>query len=80
MSSGNIALAVAFFAVTLLFRPILVGSIKAGFLFFAPRKSLEQRIAEQEFKDSSEVNHMAKDCEKLSPNLAQELRFLASRG
>lgn len=67
-------------AVLLAFKPLLVGLLRAGLLILKPRQTLEQRSARSVLRSILMLNGMARDLEGVQPNLANELRALASRG
>jgi hypothetical protein len=74
-------LGVSLFAtLLLLFKPLLKGLLRAGLLLLAPRKSLEERRLIQKVRSAKLLNRIASDYEMSQPNLAAELRNLASRG
>jgi hypothetical protein len=70
----------ALLAVVLIFKPLLLGMLRAALLVVKPRESLEQRVARRTLRDVKRLHRMASEAEGLQPNLAAELRFLASRG
>jgi hypothetical protein len=49
-------------------------------LLLSPRKSLEERRLVQKIRSAKLLNRIASDYEMSQPNLAAELRQLASRG
>jgi hypothetical protein len=74
-------LGVSLFAtLLLLFKPLLKGLVQAGLLLLSPRKSLEERRLVQKIRSAKLLNRIASDYEMSQPNLAAELRQLASRG
>jgi len=74
-------LGVSLFAtLLLLFKPLLKGLVQAGLLLLSPRKSLEERRLVQKIRSAKMLNRIASDYEMSQPNLAAELRQLASRG
>jgi len=68
-------------AVTLfmLFKPLVMGVLRAGLVFLKPRKSLEQRIRQHRFNGIKMVNRMANEYSLSQPSFAAELRNIASR-
>jgi hypothetical protein len=70
----------AFASLLLYFKPLLKGLFKAGFLAIAPRKSLEQRRADDKVRSATMLQRIARNYDYNQPNLAAELRLLASRG
>jgi hypothetical protein len=69
-----------FATLLLLFKPLLKGLLQAGLLLLSPRKSLEERRLVQKVRSAKLLNRMASSYEASQPNLAAELRQLASRG
>lgn len=67
--------------VTLLmvFKPLVLGTLRAVMVLFVPRKSLEDRVAQYRFNGIKMLNRMAKDYAGSQPNFAAELRNLAGR-
>jgi hypothetical protein len=68
-----------FATLLLLFKPLLKGVLQAGLLVLSPRKSLDDRRAAQKARSAMLLNLIARDYEASQPNLAAELRQLASR-
>lgn len=72
---------VSLFATLLLvFKPLLKGLIQASILMMAPRKSLEERRFAQKLRGIAMLHSVARQYERSQPNLAAELRQIASRG
>jgi len=69
-----------FATLLLLFRPLLKGLLQAALLVVSPRKSLDERRTMQKVRSVKLLNRIASDYENSQPNLAAELRQLASRG
>ncbi len=67
--------------VTLLmvFKPLVVGILRAALVLVKPRKSLEQRVLQHRFNGVRLLNRMANDYAGSQPNFAAELRNLAGR-
>jgi hypothetical protein len=67
--------------VTLLmvFKPLVMGILRAAMVFVVPRKSLEQRVLQHRFNGVKMLNRMANDYAGSQPNFAAELRSLAAR-
>lgn len=63
-----------------LFKPLIVGVLRAALLVIKPRKSLQERKARSDVQAVRTLNRMARDLDSSQPNLAAELRTLASRG
>lgn len=62
------------------FRPLLLGIMRAALMVFKPRLSLEERRSRRLVRGVSMLNRMANEYDLSQPNLAAELRNLASRG
>ena len=62
-----------------LFKPLLKGLLQAGLLLLSPRKSLEERRVAHKVYGARLINAVAREYETSQPNLAAELRQLASR-
>ena len=74
-------LGVSLFATLLLvFKPLLKGLLQAAVLRMAPRKSLEERRSAQKLRGIAMLNSLACEYDRSQPNLAAELRQIASRG
>jgi len=72
---------VSLFATLLLvFKPLLKGLLQAAVLMMAPRKSLEERRIAAKLRGIAMLNSMAREYDRSQPNLAAELRQIASRG
>ncbi|RJF97248.1 hypothetical protein [Noviherbaspirillum saxi] len=67
-------------AVLLAFKPLLIGLLRAALLLVKPRQTLEQRAERRTLQSILLLNRMARDLDGAQPNLANELRALASRG
>ncbi|MFT5588539.1 MAG: hypothetical protein ACI9ZF_000704 [Bradyrhizobium sp.] len=63
----------------LIFKPLLLGLLRASFLALKPRQSLEQRSIRSHLRSMLILNRMARDLEISQPNMASELRAVASR-
>jgi hypothetical protein len=66
-------------AVMVVFKPLLVGLLRAALLVVRPRKSLEERSQRSMLQSVLMLNHMARDLDRVQPSLANELRAIASR-
>lgn len=62
------------------FRPLLLGVMRAALMVFKPRLSLEERRSRRMMRGVLMLNRMANEYDRSQPNLAAELRNLASRG
>jgi hypothetical protein len=63
----------------LIFKPLLLGLLRASVMAFKPRQSLEQRSIRSHLRSMLLLNRMARDLEISQPNMASELRAVASR-
>lgn len=63
----------------MLFKPLLTGILHAMLLILRPRRSLEQRSAQQHLRDVLLLNRLARHFDESQPNQAVELRAMASR-
>ncbi len=61
------------------FRPLVLGILRAVVLFVKPRKTLDQCILQHRFNGMSAINRMANEYSHSQPNFAAELRNLATR-
>lgn len=70
----------ALMTLLLIFKPLVLGLLRAAWLTIKPRQSLEQRNSRRKLLGVLMLNRMAKEYEYSQPNLASELRLLAGRG
>lgn len=63
-----------------LFRPLLVGLLRAAVLVVRPWVSVAQDTLRRNMKAAAQMNRMAQDIDSTHPSLAAELRFIAIRG
>lgn len=63
-----------------IFKPLLIGLLRAALLVLKPRLSVEERELRRARKGALMLNRMARDLNDTQPGLAAELRWLASRG
>jgi hypothetical protein len=70
----------AIVALLLAFKPMLSGALQATKLVFHPRLSKEERMSRRHQDDAMTIHRVASSYEMLQPNLAAELRAIASRG
>ena len=63
-----------------LFRPLLVGMLRAAVLVVRPRVVAEQDTLRRNMKAAAQMNRIAQDIDSTHPSLAAELRFIAARG
>lgn len=66
-------------AVLMIFKPLLLGLLRAALLVVKPRQTVEQQAAQRKLSDVLMLNSMARDLDATQPNLAAELRVLAGR-
>lgn len=66
-------------ALMVVFKPLLVGLLRAALLVVRPRKSLEERSQRSMLQSVLMLNRMARDLDRVQPSLANELRAIASR-
>ena len=64
----------------MIFKPLLVGLLRAALLVLQPRLSFEQRSERRTLRSILMLNRMANDFDHVQPNLAAEMRQLANRG
>lgn len=67
-------------AVLFVFKPLLVGLLRAALLVVRPRPTLEQRSRRRTLQSLLMIHRMARDLDSSDPALAAELRNLAARG
>ena len=63
----------------MIFKPLVMGILRAAMLLVVPRKTLEQRVLQHRFNGVKLLNRMASDYSRSQPNFAAELRNLAAR-
>lgn len=66
-------------ALLVVFKPLLVGVLRAALLLVKPRQSLEERSARHMLESVLMVHRIARDVEHSHPSLASELRAIAAR-
>lgn len=66
-------------AVLVVFKPLLVGLLRAALLIVKPRRSLEERSARRMVESVLMLHRIARDVEESHPSLASELRSIAAR-
>lgn len=64
----------------ILFKPLLVGVLRAGLLILRPRKSYVERVLHRNIDAALTLYRMARDLDSSHPSLASELRSIAARG
>ncbi|MGE5652576.1 hypothetical protein [Noviherbaspirillum sp. UKPF54] len=67
-------------ALFVMFKPLLVGLLRAALLVVKPRRTLEERTARRTMQGVLMLNRLARDYEGTQPALAAELRAIAARG
>lgn len=67
-------------AVLVVFKPLLVGLLRAALLVVKPRRTLEQRSERRALQSILTVHRMARELDSTQPGLAAELRSIAARG
>lgn len=65
----------ALFAFAMMFRPLLLGLLRAALLFVKPRKPLAERVADIRARSLPYMQRKARDYEASHPSLAAEMRF-----
>lgn len=68
-----------FATLLMIFKPLVVGVLRAALLVLKPRESIEQRTVRSRLRGVLTLNNMANELESSQPNVASELRALASR-
>ena len=68
-----------FATLLMVFRPLVVGLLRAALLAVKPRLSIEERVTRRNMSGVLMLNRMANEFDASQPNLAAELRNLASR-
>jgi len=66
-------------AFVMVFKPLLLGLLRAALLLVKPRRSMAERIAQDRLAGVLTMQRMARDIEASEPNLAAELRSIAGR-
>ncbi len=66
-------------ALLVVFKPLLIGVMRAALLVIRPRQSVEERSSREILKSVLMMHRMARDVEQTHPSLAAELRSIASR-
>ncbi|MGZ3238806.1 MAG: hypothetical protein ACXWJK_00160 [Burkholderiaceae bacterium] len=64
----------------IVFKPLILGSLRAVQLVIQPRVSAQQRRLLLRLEGVQLLNRLAKDADATQPNLAAEMRYLAARG
>ena len=68
-----------FFAVVMLFRPLIAGIFRAAVLLVKPRESFAVRRINSHLRSVKMLNRMAREMDASQPNVAAELRSFAAR-
>lgn len=66
-------------AILVVFKPLLIGLLRAALLIVRPRKSLQERSERSILKSVQMLNRMAREYDATQPSLAAELRSFAAR-
>lgn len=66
-------------ALLLVFKPLLLGMMKASMLLIKPRLNKEQRLERRQMRDAMMLTRMLNAMDGAGPSHAAELRALASR-
>lgn len=66
-------------ALLVVFKPLLIGLLRAALLVIKPRRSLEERSARRMLESVLMLHRVARDVEYTHPSLASELRAIAAR-
>ncbi len=66
--------------IMIIFRPLITGMLRAVMLLLNPRLTREQKTASRNLRNTLTIRRIANDLDNSSPNMAAELRALASRG
>lgn len=66
--------------IAMIFKPLLVGLLRAALLVLQPRVSYDERSSRRTLSSVLMLNRMANDLDLSQPSLAAEMRLLASRG
>lgn len=69
-----------FLTLVMIFKPLVVGFLRAALLVLQPRLSYEERTSRRTLQGVRMLNRMAADLDLSQPSLAAEMRLLASRG
>lgn len=81
IASARPLLGVGILATTLIvFKPLIVGCLRAGLLLLQPKLSREEKTAKRNLRNILTIRRMANDLDRSSPSMAAELRALAARG
>ena len=64
----------------IVFKPMLLGMLRAALLVINPKKSREEKTATRNLRNMLTIRRIANDLDGSSPNMAAELRALAARG
>lgn len=62
------------------FKPLILGTVRAAQLVVQPRMSMHQRQLLRRLEGAQLLNRLAMDVDATQPNLAAEMRYLAARG
>ncbi|MGZ5817538.1 MAG: hypothetical protein ACXWJD_02215 [Burkholderiaceae bacterium] len=62
------------------FKPLIVGTLRAAQLVIQPRVSAQQRQLLRRLEGAQLLNRLAREADATQPSLAAEMRYLAARG
>jgi hypothetical protein len=66
--------------ILIIFKPLLLGMLRAALLVVHPKLTRDQKTASRNLRNMLTIRRIANDVNYSSPNMAAELRALASRG
>ncbi|QJQ06479.1 hypothetical protein EJG51_012135 [Undibacterium piscinae] len=66
--------------ILIVFKPLLLGMLRAALLVVHPKLTRDQKTASRNLRNMLTIRRIANDVNYSSPNMAAELRALASRG
>lgn len=64
----------------IVFKPLIYGMLQAMLVLLHPKLTREQKTAKRNLRNISAIRRVANELDNTSPNMAAELRALASRG
>jgi hypothetical protein len=64
----------------IVFKPLLLGMLRASLLLLHPKLSREEKTAKRNLRNILTIHRMASDLDNSSPSMAAELRAIAARG
>jgi hypothetical protein len=66
--------------VFIVFKPLIVGMLRAALLLLQPKLTREQKTASRNLRNLLTIRRISNDFDSTSPSMAAELRALAARG